>query len=480
MKTKKAISLILCVMMIFALAVPALAANDVKFNDVPDGYWAKDSIYLVAKAGIVGGYDDGSFRPENNITREQFAKVVSNFMGYTEKAKLNFSDVDPKGNLTPYVAMCVKAGVINGYTDGTFKPKANITREAAATMLCRAFKLDTTGMQPKFTDSASIADVFKAPVAAMNLTEVIAGYPAGDFRPKANLTRAQMMVMISRLLVTTDEKVISVIASAGDASLSFDTFADYSTQLYIPDAQVDTAKVSVSVIPGEALKKLGMTETNSEYETGVDGKFSPSEMFSAAYDYNFATVKASVNNNSCTFNVYGKDAKGGRLITATPTDSAKADAAMQELTSLKNFFMNILQTGNSVTLANGSYIQIGSERLGFKDGVKDNLTIDNAADAETIAAAIEKCIELKTGVKNDGNEFTMVIKKGTSVATEEGTITLVKDITVTANGAGADFDGILSKLLSADESSAGMLIGLANEIIAAIDGHVVYVNVTIK
>ena len=80
----------------------------------------------------------------------------------------------------------------------------------------------------------------------------------------------------------------------------------------------------------------------------------------------------------------------------------------------------------------------------------------------------------------NANEFTVVIKKGTSVATEKGTVTLIKDITVTANGAGTDFDGILSKLLTADESDAGMLIGLANEIIAAIDGHVVYVNVTIK
>ena len=480
MKAKKTIALVLCVIMIFALAVPAFAANSVKFSDVPDGYWAKDAIYLVADAGIVGGYPDGSFKPENNITREQFAKVVANFMGYTEKAKLDFTDVDPNSTLAPYIAMCVKAGVIGGYGDGTFKPKANITREAAATMLCRAFKLDTDGMKPQFTDSASISDVFKAPVAAMNLTEVIAGYPNGSFKPKANLTRAQMMVMISRLLVTTDEKVISVVASAGSAKLSLDVFADYSSLLYIPDAEVSTAKVSVSIVPGESLKKLGMSETSEEYETGVDGKFSPREMFSEAYDYNFATVKASVNNQKCTFNIYGQDAEGGRLITATPTDSAKADAAMQELTSVKNFFMNILQTGNSVTIANGSYLQIGTEKLGFKDGVKDNLTIDNNADAETVAAAVEKCIELKTGVKNNGSEFTMVIKKGTSVATEKGTVTLLKDVTVTASGAGADFDGILSKLMSADASNVEMLTGLVNEIIAAIDGHVIYVNVTIK
>ena len=256
--------------------------------------------------------------------------------------------------------------------------------------------------------------------------------------------------------------------------------ADYSSLLYIPDAEVSTAKVSVSIVPGEELKKLGMSETSDEYETGVDGKFSPREMFSEAYDYNFATVKASVNNQKCTFNIYGQDAEGGRLITATPTDSAKADAAMQELTNVKNFFMNILQTGNSVTIANGSYIQIGTEKLGFKDGVTDNLTIDNSADAETVAAAVEKCIELKTGIANDGNEFTMVIKKGTSVATEKGTVTLIKDITVTANGAGADFDGILSKLLSADASNVELFTGLVNEVIAAIDGHVIYVTVTLK
>lgn len=479
MKAKKTIALVLCAIMIFALAVPAFADNSVKFSDVPDGYWAKNAIYLVADAGIVGGYPDGTFRPENCITREQFAKVVANFMGYTEKAELKFSDVDPNSNLAPYIAMCVKAGVIGGYSDGTFRPKANITREAAATMLCRAFKLDTEGMQPQFTDSASIADVFKASVAAMNLTEVIAGYPDGSFKPKANLTRAQMMVMISRLLVTTDEKVISVVASAGDASLSLDVLADYSSLLYIPDAEVSTAKVSVSIVPGQELKKLGMSETSDEYETGVDGKFSPREMFSEAYDYNFATVKASVNNKNCTFNIYGQDAEGGRLITATPTDSAKADAAMQELTKFGNFFYD-KRLGNSVTIVNGSYIQIGTEKLGFKDGVKDNLTIDNSADAETVAAAVEKCIELKTGVKNDDNEFKMVIAKGTSVATEKGTVTLLKDITVTANGAGADFDGILSKLLSADAGNIELFTGLVNEIIAAIDGHVIYVTVTLK
>lgn len=480
MKAKKILSLVLCLVMVFALAVPAFAANGLKFSDVPDGYWAKDAIYLVAEAGIVGGFNDGTFRPESNITREQFAKVVANFMGYTEKAELSFKDVNPAGALAPYIAMCVKAGVIGGYEDGTFRPKANITREAAATMLCRAFKLDTTGLVPTFTDSAKIADVFKPSVAAMNLTEVIAGYPTGDFRPKNNLTRAQMMVMISRLLITTDEKQISVVASAGDASLSFDVFTDYSSLLFVPDTEASTAKISVSVVPGAELKNLGMTESVTEVETGVDGVFSPKALFSEAYDYTFSTLKATVNGKPCTLNAYGMDAEGGRLITMTPTDSKKADAAMAEITNLSNFFLNILKTGNNVTIANGSYIRIGTEKLGFKDGVTDNLVIDNNADDETVAAAIDKCIELKTNVQSSGNDLTLVIKKGTGVATEDGTITLLKDVTVTATGAGADFDGILSKLLTADESDADMLIGLVNEIIAAIDGHVIYVDVTLK
>lgn len=196
-------------------------------------------------------------------------------------------------------------------------------------------------------------------------------------------------------------------------------------------------------------------------------------------NYGLCACRASVNGKSCTLNIYGQDAEGGRLITATPTDSAKADAAMQELTKFGNFFYD-KRIGNSVTIVNGSYIQIGTEKLGFKDGVTDNLTIDNSADAETVAAAVEKCIELKTGVKNDGNEFKMVIAKGTSVATEKGTVTLLKNITVTANGAGDDFDGILSKLMNADASNIKLFTGLVNEIIAAIDGHIIYVTVTLK
>ena len=94
MKAKKLISILLCILLVSALTVPAFAAD---FTDT-EGHWAEHQIDLVAEAGIVGGYADGSFRPNNNITREQFAKVVANFMDYTEKGDVSvFPDVDPEG-----------------------------------------------------------------------------------------------------------------------------------------------------------------------------------------------------------------------------------------------------------------------------------------------------------------------------------------------------------------------------------------------
>ena len=167
MKAKKLISILLCILLVSALTAPAFAAD---FTDT-EGHWAEHQIDLVAEAGIVGGYADGSFRPNNNITREQFAKVVANFMGYTEKGDVSvFPDVDPEGVLTPYVALCVKAGVLGGYSDGTMRPKQPITREQAAAMLCRAFRLHTDGLSTSFKDKANITPKLDCEVAALELT----------------------------------------------------------------------------------------------------------------------------------------------------------------------------------------------------------------------------------------------------------------------------------------------------------------------
>ncbi len=488
MKARKLICTLLCIVMVFALAVPAFAAKATTstFTDTK-GNWAEHEIALVADAGIVGGYPDGTFRPNNNITREAFAKVVANFMGFTEEADLSqYTDVDPKGALSPYVARCVAAGVMGGFSDTRMAPKNNITREQAAAMLCRAFKLNTEGITGNFTDKNLITPKLQPEVAALELTGLITGYADGSFRPKANLTRAQMMVIISRLLADNSGYFFRIDATSSDRTMTYDAMNDYTSQFYLPAGDVSIEKISYNVkiegIPGLGIDigSLGPIVASDTVYTIITDTFNPKEVFPAAYDFNFATIKANVNGKACTYNMYGNATDDGTLITLTPTKSAEADAAMQEVLNLRNILLNVFVTGDSMTLANGSYIQIGSEKICFADGNNKDLVIDVNSSEEEIAQLIFNSLVTKTNVATNGNQATFVLAKGSAITTEDGKISLSKTITVTIKGLNSDLDGLITKLETMDIYDMGMLAELANELIRAMDGSVVYVDVKIK
>ncbi|MCF0137940.1 MAG: S-layer homology domain-containing protein, partial [Oscillospiraceae bacterium] len=342
MKARKLICMALCIIMLFSLTVPAFAAKPTTatFTDTK-GNWAEHEIALVADAGIVGGYPDGSFRPNNNITREQFARVVANFMGYTEEADLSqYTDVNPSDGLTPFVARCVKAGVMGGYSATRMAPKNNITREQAAAMLCRAFKLDTTGLTGNFTDRDSITPGLRAEVAALEMTGLIAGYPDGSFRPKANLNRAQMMAIISRLLPDNEGKIISIISSSGGVTMPCDILDDHSMEFFIPNSVIQAGDINLKIlieklppIKGASstvqamINKLAQGEINETIKTGASGEFNPKESFPNAFNFNFATVKMSINGKEFTVNSYGREGADGNKVISTPTNFTAADTA---------------------------------------------------------------------------------------------------------------------------------------------------------
>jgi len=116
--------------------VKPLSVEAAGFKDVPDTYWAKGQInYLVSK-GVVEGFPDGTFKPETAVTREQFAKMICVAKGLKEykPAKSTFKDVASSRWSYGFVEAAVKAGYIKGYPDGTFKPENSITRQELAVL----------------------------------------------------------------------------------------------------------------------------------------------------------------------------------------------------------------------------------------------------------------------------------------------------------------------------------------------------------
>jgi len=106
------------------------------FTDVPSDMWCYNYIGYMQQFGIIKGYPDGTFRPEAPISRAEFAAIACRFEELTEGTK-TFSDVPETHWAAKYISYAAERGWVTGYTDGTFKPDANITREEVVAVTCR-------------------------------------------------------------------------------------------------------------------------------------------------------------------------------------------------------------------------------------------------------------------------------------------------------------------------------------------------------
>ncbi|MDO4773127.1 MAG: MBG domain-containing protein, partial [Bacillota bacterium] len=98
-----------------------------EFGDVREGMWANKHISTLTKGKIINGYEDGSFRPHNSITRAELAAIASRFDRLEVNATHKFTDLNGHW-AEKYIASAVKKGWVNGYEDGTFRPDKYITR----------------------------------------------------------------------------------------------------------------------------------------------------------------------------------------------------------------------------------------------------------------------------------------------------------------------------------------------------------------
>lgn len=108
------------------------------FTDVASGAWYNNAVSTLTRAGILDGYEDGSFRPNASITRAEFTKIAVSFFKHVGGASSNpFNDVPDSAWYAEFVKAAAELGLIDGYEDGTFRPNAPITRAEACTIVNR-------------------------------------------------------------------------------------------------------------------------------------------------------------------------------------------------------------------------------------------------------------------------------------------------------------------------------------------------------
>lgn len=207
---RQLIALALCYCMI-ALSSAGFTSNALASDSTPgdkeiqmsdiSGHWAKNQVGTWVKKGMISGFPDETFRPNNPITRAEFMALVNRAYGFSEKAAINFSDVSESDWFYDDVAKAVAAGYIVGYGDGTAGAGNNISRQEAAAVIYRLMKLPEYSNKDaiaKFSDYGSISAWSREAVNSVVAEGYMVGNPNGTFGPANNITRAETVVTLSR------------------------------------------------------------------------------------------------------------------------------------------------------------------------------------------------------------------------------------------------------------------------------------------
>lgn len=216
MKKKKKIlpiSIIFTLIVAIVIGSASIAGASTILSDI-EGHWAQSKIEDMVGKGIIGGYPDGTFKPDNNITRAEFASLLVRAFALEPGPGKVFDDTADHW-AKEAVRTASYHGLVSGYSDTLFGPDDPVTREQMAVMIVKATKIEPTESGKAFTDSAQIAAWAEAAVAKATAAGLITGYPDGTFRPKANATRAEAAVILARSMKLVEQVIPPLPPEAG-------------------------------------------------------------------------------------------------------------------------------------------------------------------------------------------------------------------------------------------------------------------------
>ncbi|WP_434756378.1 S-layer homology domain-containing protein [Paenibacillus amylolyticus] len=173
----------------------------IDFTDT-QGHWAKKTIDIFVHLKLINGYDDGTIRPNNPITRAEFTAMLNRVFNIQAGNNTNvvLKDIDDHW-AKEAVENLVAAGVIHGYTDGTFKPNQTITREEMVVMLSRIVDLNNVAKDTIKGNFNDLNGAYAASeIVAAAQAGIVSGKGNGIFDPKNNATRAEALQIILKML----------------------------------------------------------------------------------------------------------------------------------------------------------------------------------------------------------------------------------------------------------------------------------------
>ncbi|MNW34922.1 Endo-1,4-beta-xylanase A precursor [compost metagenome] len=186
-------------------SIYAIVENTKTFSDLTN-HWSRADVELMASKLVIQGVTDTDFKPQSQITRAEFAAMLTRALGLSETDEVQFTDVKSTDWFAGAVGAASKAGMVEGFENGAFQPNAGITREQMAVMISRAMNVAGQSVTvdqadlARFKDSGAISGWAKEAVAQSINTSILNGMTDNSFVPQAQATRAEAAVVLKRML----------------------------------------------------------------------------------------------------------------------------------------------------------------------------------------------------------------------------------------------------------------------------------------
>ena len=178
---------------------PDAPAGNYPFTDMAGSTWANEAVEYLYTNKVINGRSETEFAPTATVTRAELVKMICEALKVAEPTEaVSFSDVNEADWFASYVNRAAAAGIVKG-DGGAFNPNGGVTREDAALIIFRALGLEVSG-EITFTDADAVSDYAKEAIASMVNSGYISGMGDGTFAPKATLTRAQAAQLIYNAL----------------------------------------------------------------------------------------------------------------------------------------------------------------------------------------------------------------------------------------------------------------------------------------
>lgn len=202
-KFRKVLSLVLSLLIVFPTFGFGQASGDTKLPKDVKGHWAEANITPWVENDLISGYPDGTFKPNGNISRAEFISMVNRIFGFYEKATSSYDDIKETDWYADEAAIAKNHHYMNWYTDSKLLPNQKITRQEVSAIISNLLYLNgsknLTEVQ-NFSDFSTIPDWSREYIEATVAAGYLGGYPDKTVRAESNITRAEAVVLLDRVM----------------------------------------------------------------------------------------------------------------------------------------------------------------------------------------------------------------------------------------------------------------------------------------